>query len=102
MPRLKASVAAAVNSPEIRKAVAVLDHVHAAMMLLMELPTPALEVVRDEFDRMATERTGPRGELKRAWSKFTKQVIDDAELRKGQGEFALYGDLKSGRDYDTR
>lgn len=102
MPRLKASVAAAVNSPEIRKAVAILDHVHAAMMLVMELPTPALEVLRDEFEKMANERSGPRGELKRAWWKFTKQMIDDAKLRKGLGEFALYGDLKPGRDYNTR
>ncbi len=41
----------AIESPEKRKAIAVLDHVHAAMMFLMELPTPALEVLRDEFER---------------------------------------------------
>jgi len=102
MERIKANLAAALNSPEIRKAVAVLDHVHAAMMLLTELRPPALEVLRDEFERMANERTGPRGELKRAWWKFTKQAIDDAKLRKGRGEFALYGDLKAGRDHDTQ
>ncbi len=28
-------------------------------------------------------------------------MIDDAKLRKGRGEFALYDDLKPGRDYDT-
>jgi len=55
----------------------------------MELPTPALEVLRDEFERMAT--SGPvRG----------KQMIDDAKLRKG-GKFAPYDDLKPDRDYDT-
>jgi hypothetical protein len=52
--------------PDIRKAVAVLDRVHAAMMTLMELPPPALEVLRDEFEGMANERTDARGELKRA------------------------------------
>ncbi len=85
------------SEPPTRRGV----ELHAAMMLLMELPTPALEVLRDEFERMANERTGPRGELKRAWWKFTRQVIDDAKLRKGRGEFALYDDLKPGRDYDT-
>jgi hypothetical protein len=69
--------------------IAVLDHVHAAMMLMRELSPPALEGLRDEFEHMAHERTGPRGELKRAWCDFTSQMLADARTRTRKGEFAL-------------
>jgi hypothetical protein len=109
-PRIKTNLRDALS--ETHKAIAVLDHVHAALMLLMELSPPALEVLRDEFERMANERmvnermvnepTGPRGELKRAWYDFTSRVVNDASLRNRRGEFALYGELKAGRDYEAR
>jgi hypothetical protein len=67
MPRIKASVAAALKSEETVRACAVRQHVHEAMMLLAMLPPSALEALREEFEVMARERTGPRRALKRAW-----------------------------------
>ncbi len=58
------------------------------------LPPPVLEAVRDEFDRMARERTGPRGELKRAWFNYTKQALEDARLRDRQDTFGMYSELR--------
>jgi hypothetical protein len=87
MPRIKASLRDPLNSPETHKAIAVRDHVHAAFM--RELSPPALEGLRDEFEHMADERTGPRGELNRAWTAFTTQMLADARTRTRKGELAL-------------
>jgi hypothetical protein len=89
MPRIKTNPRDALNSSDIHKAIAVLDHVHAAMMLMRGLSPPALEGLRDEFEHMANKRTGPRGELKRAWAAFTMQMLADARTRTRKGEFAL-------------
>jgi hypothetical protein len=89
MPQIKTNPRDALNSPDIHKAIAVLDHVHAAMMLMRELSPPALEGLRDEFEHMANERTGPRGELKRAWTVFTTQMLADARTRTKKGKSAL-------------
>jgi hypothetical protein len=89
MPRIKTNVRDALNSPETHKAIAVLDHVYAAMRLLRELSPPALEGLRDEFEHMANKRTGPRGELNRAWAAFTTQMLADARTRTRKPEFAL-------------
>jgi hypothetical protein len=89
MVRAKAKLRETPNSPDLRKAMAVLDHVHAAMILLTELPPPMLEVLCDEFEHMANERTSPRSELKRAWAAFTTQMLADARTRIRKGEFAL-------------
>jgi hypothetical protein len=43
MPQIKTNARDALNSPDIHKAIAVLDHVHAAMTLMRELSSPALE-----------------------------------------------------------
>jgi hypothetical protein len=79
----------ALNSLEMHKAIAVLDHVHAAMMLMRELSPAALEGLRDVFEHMANERAGPRGELRRAWAAFATQTLADARTRTRKGEFAL-------------
>jgi hypothetical protein len=89
MPRIKTKLRDALNSLETHKAIAVLDHVHAAMMLMRELSPPALEGLRDEFEYMANDRTGPRSELRRAWAAFTTQMLADARTRTRKGEFAL-------------
>jgi len=88
------NVSAALKSPETVKACAVLQHVHEAMTLLTTLPPPVLEAVRDEFEAMAKERTGPRGELKRAWFTYTQQALEDARLRDRQDTFGMYKDLR--------
>ncbi len=64
------------------------------MTLLTTLPPPVLEAVRDEFKEMANERTGPRGELKRAWLNYTQQALEDARLRDRQETFGMYKDLR--------
>jgi hypothetical protein len=89
MPRIKTNVRDALNSPETLNAIAVLDHVHAAMRLVRELSPPALEGLRDEFEHMANKRTGPRGELNRAWAAFMTQMLADARTRTRKAEFAL-------------
>ena len=94
MPRIRMNVRDALQSPEIRKACAVLDHVNAATMLLTELPPPVVEALRDEFEKMANERTGPRGELKRAWVAYTEQALADARLRDRQDTFGMYSELR--------
>lgn len=81
MPRIKTNLRNALNSLDIHKAIAVLDHVHAAMSLMPELSPPALEGLRDEFEHMANERTGSRGELRRAWAAFTTQMLADGPGR---------------------
>jgi hypothetical protein len=55
----------AVHSEDVREACAVLAYVHKAMMALDRVSPQVLEVLRDEFDRVAEERGGPRGALKR-------------------------------------
>jgi hypothetical protein len=94
MPRIRLSVAEVLKSPETRKACAVLEHVHAAMLALDELPPPVLEALRDEFKEMAETRTGPRGELRRAWLNFTQQALEDARQRDRQETFGMYRDLR--------
>jgi hypothetical protein len=88
MPHIKSSVAAALKSEETVRACAVRQHVHEAMMLLATLPPSALEALREEFEVMARERTGPQGALKRAWVVYIQHAIDDAQLRERQGTFA--------------
>jgi hypothetical protein len=51
------------------------------MELLTTLPPPVVEAVRDRFEEMANERTGPRGALKRAWVVYIQAGLDDARLR---------------------
>ncbi len=94
MPRIKMTVATALQSPETRKACTVLEYVHAAMTILTELPPPVVEALRDEFKKMAEERTGPRGELKRAWQNYTQQALDDARIRDRQESYGMYRDLR--------
>jgi hypothetical protein len=94
MPPIKANVAAALKSEEAVRACAVRQHLHEAMMLLATLPPPALEALRDEFEVMARERTGPRGALKRAWVAYIQQAIDDARLHEQQGTFAMYSGMR--------
>jgi hypothetical protein len=94
MPRIKANVAVALESEETVQACAVRQHVHEAMMLLATLPPPALEALRDEFEVMAMEQTGPRGALKRAWVVYIQQAMDDARRREQQGTFAMSSDIR--------
>jgi hypothetical protein len=62
---------------ETVRAGAVLQHVHEAMELLTTSPPPVVEAVRDRFEQMASERTDPRGELKRARVAITS-IFDEA------------------------
>lgn len=87
------SVRDAIQSEEIRNACAVLNNVHSAMMLVSTLSPTTIEVLRDEFDKMARERTGPRGELKHAWADYMRQALHDTLLRKQQDVMAMYEDL---------
>jgi hypothetical protein len=86
-------VETALKSPETIKACAVLAQVHAAMELMTDLPPPALEALRDAFKEMAETRTGPRGELKRAWLNYTEQALHDARFRERQETFGMYKDV---------
>jgi hypothetical protein len=64
------------------------------MELLTTLPPPVVEAVRDRFEQMANERTGPRGALKRAWVAYIEAALDDARLRDQQQTFSMYRDLR--------
>jgi 5'-deoxynucleotidase YfbR-like HD superfamily hydrolase len=93
-PRLRMHVETALKSPETIKACAALALVHEAMELLTELPPPALEALRDAFKEMAETRTGPRGELKKAWLNYTQQALEDARFRERQETFGMYKDSR--------
>jgi hypothetical protein len=90
MTRIRMHVATALKSPETVKACAVLDHIHAAMVTLDELPVPALEALRDELEDMAKTRTGARGALKRAWFDYIEEPLDAARRRDRQEFFGMH------------
>jgi hypothetical protein len=71
----------AVHSEDVREACAILAYVHEAMMALDRVSPQVLEILRDEFDRVAEERGGPRGSLKRAWRDYIQQEIDGLPLK---------------------
>ncbi|MBO0757283.1 MAG: hypothetical protein J2P54_15595 [Bradyrhizobiaceae bacterium] len=81
MPKNGTLVRQALQSQEARDACVVLAYVHEAMMVLDEMSPPALEALRDEFDSEAKQRSGPRGELKRAWAAYVQQLADDARTK---------------------
>jgi hypothetical protein len=81
MPKNGTLVRQALRSQEARDACVVLAYVHEAMMVLDEMSPPALEVLRDEFEREAKERDGPRSELKRAWATYVQQRADDTRMK---------------------
>jgi hypothetical protein len=86
MPKEHAGAAAtnlrdSVRSEDVREACAILAYVHEAMMALDRVSPQVLEVLRDEFDRVAEERGGQRGALKRAWRDYVQQKIDDLPLK---------------------
>jgi hypothetical protein len=70
-----------VHSEDVREACAILAYVHEAMMALDRVSPQVLEILRDEFDRVAEERGGPRGSLKRAWRDYIQQEIDGLPLK---------------------
>jgi hypothetical protein len=70
----------AVHSEDVREACAILAYVHEAIMALDRVSPQVLEVLRDEFDRVAEEHEGPRGALKRAWRDYIQQEIDGLSL----------------------
>jgi hypothetical protein len=81
MPKNGTLVRRAIQSQEARDACVVLAYVHEAMMVLDEMSPPALEALRDEFEREGNERGGPRGELKRAWAVYVQRRADDARMK---------------------
>ena len=92
-PQLRMHVETALKSPETIKACTILALVHHAMELLSGLSPPALEALVDAFKEMAETRTGPRGELKRAWLEYTQQALHDARFRESQETFGMYKDV---------
>jgi hypothetical protein len=84
------SVRDAIQSEEIRNACAVLSNVHSAIVLVGKLQPTTIEALRDEFDRLAKERTGPRSELKHAWADYMRQALDDTLLRRQLDPMSMY------------
>jgi hypothetical protein len=70
----------AVHSEDVREAFAILAYVHEAMIALDRVSPQVLDVLRDEFDRAAEERGGPRGALNRAWRDYIQQELDGFPL----------------------
>jgi hypothetical protein len=81
MPKNGTLVRQAMQSQEARDACVVLAYVHEAMMVLDEMSPPALEALRDEFEREAKEQGGLHGELKRAWATYVQQRADDTRMK---------------------
>jgi hypothetical protein len=92
--RIKQQVRTAIDTPELRRAIRIMDNIHEAMELLTQLSPPALEALRDALKEMAEDRTGPRGDLKAAWFQYTQKALDDARVRERQEVFGLHQDIK--------
>jgi hypothetical protein len=92
--RIKQQVRTAIDTPELRKAIRIMDNIHEAMELLTQISPPVLEALRDALKEMAEDRTGPRGDLKAAWFHYTQKALDDARARERQGLFGLHHDIK--------
>ena len=82
--RIKQQVASAIENPDLRKAIRVMDNIREAHDVMWTLPAPILGVLRDELLRMAHDRTGPRGKLKQACHEFAQQALD-ARTRERKG-----------------
>jgi hypothetical protein len=92
--RIKQQVRTAIDTPELRRAIRIMDNIHEAMESLTQISPPVLEALRDAFKEMAEDRTGPRGDLKAAWLHYTQKALDDARVRERQGLFGLHQDIK--------
>ncbi len=92
--RIKQQVASAIENPDLRKAIRVMDNIREAHEVMCTLPAPILEVLRDELLRMAQDRTGPRGKLKQAWYEFAQQALEDARTRERKDVLGLYQGIK--------
>ena len=69
--RIKQQVPTAIDTPELRRAIRIMDNIHEAMELLTQISPPVLEALRDAPKEMAEDRTGPRDDLKAAWFHYT-------------------------------
>jgi hypothetical protein len=92
--RIKQQVASAIENPDLRKAIRVMDNIREAHEVMCTLPAPILEVLRDELLRMAQDRTGARGKLKQAWYEFAQQALEDARMRERKDVLGLYQGIK--------
>ena len=92
--RIKQQVRTAIDTPELRRAIRIMDNIHEAMELLTQISPLVLEALRDALKEMAEDRTGPRGDLKAAWFHYTQKALDDARVRERQGIFGLHQDIK--------
>jgi len=92
--RIKQQVRTAIDTPELRKAIRIMDNIHEAMELLTQISPPVLDALRDALKEMAEDRTGPSGDLKAAWFHYTQKALDDARVRERQGLFGLHQDIK--------
>ena len=92
---IKQQVASAIENPDLRKAIRVMDNIREAHEVMSTLPAPILEVLRDELLHMAQDRTGPRGKLKHAWYEFAQQAsLEDARTRERKGVLGLHQAIK--------
>jgi hypothetical protein len=92
--RIKQQVASAIENPDLRKAIRVMDNIREAHEVMCTLPAPILEVLRDELLRMAQDRTGARGKLKQAWYEFAQRALEDARTRERKDVLGLYQSIK--------
>jgi hypothetical protein len=86
----KQLVASALDNPDLRKAVRIMDNIREALELMDELPPPVLEVLRDTFKRLGADRMGPYPDLKDAWLHYVQRAVDDARERERQEVFGAY------------
>jgi hypothetical protein len=95
--RIKQQVRTAIDTPELRRAIRIMDNIHEAMELLAQISPPVLEALRDAFKEMAEDRTGARGDLKAAWFHYTQRRWTTPARANGKG-FSVYTKTSSARD----
>ena len=86
----KEQMRAAIADPELRRAIQIMNDIYEAHEALATLSVPVIEVLCDTFREMAEERAGPRGALKRAWWKYTEQILKDVKTQRERGVLGLY------------
>jgi tryptophan 2,3-dioxygenase len=50
--RIKQQVRTAIDTPELRRAIRIMDNIHEAMELLTQISPPVLEALRDALKEM--------------------------------------------------
>jgi hypothetical protein len=96
--RIEQPVRTAIDTPELGRAIRIMDNIHQAMESLTQISRPVLEPCathsrkwrRMERARVVTSRA--------SWFHYTQKALEDAPARERQKAFSAYTKTSSARD----